>query len=185
MQRRYSEFSRSHRSSKVPRVRGFPRRFRFPWRSMWSIHREVDEELQFHLDMRIQELQATGLAPPAAEREARQQFGDLTATQKSLKSAARRYERNRRSQLMFDELFRDLRYAWRGLARSRSFTLIAVLVLALAIGVNSAIFSVLNVVMMRPVKMESPGEMCSVYSQDTERPEKYRAFSYPTYRDFA
>ena len=58
------------------RVRGVPRRLRFPWRTAWQIHREVDEELQFHLDYRIADLEAEGCSPEEARRRALLEFGD-------------------------------------------------------------------------------------------------------------
>lgn len=84
---------------------------------------------------------------------------------------------------MFSEWLGDLEYAWRSLWRSPGFTAVAVLVLALGIGANSAIFSLLNMMLLRPVNMVDPERVVGVYSQHTERPDTYRSFSYPTYLD--
>ena len=167
----------------MSRVRGIPRYFRFPWRTAGQIHREVDEELQFHLECRMAELRTAGHSPGDAERLTHREFGDLKGTRHSLKAQARQYESQRRRELMFNELFRDIRYAWRALARSPGFSAIAILVLALGIGANSAIFSLLNTMLMRPMMIEDPEQLVGVYSQNTERPDTYRAFSYPNYVD--
>ncbi len=167
----------------MARVRGIPRGFRFPWRTTYQIHREVDDELRFHMESRIEELREKGLDPEAAERQALMQFGDLDGTRRSLKHSGRRGERQRRRQRMFEELWRDVNYAWRSLSKSPGFTAVAVIVLALGIGVNSAMFSLINMLMMRPVKIADPERIVGVYSQNTERPDSYRMFSYPTYVD--
>jgi predicted permease len=69
------------------------------------------------------------------------------------------------------------------LFKNRGFTAIAVLVLALGIGVNSAAFSLVNALVLRPIAAYNPQELVSCYSKDTKRPGSYRAFSYPNYCD--
>jgi len=71
-------------------------------------------------------------------------------------------------------LVHDLRYAIRVLTRSPGFTLVAVIVLAAGIGANSAVFTVANALLFRPVEA---GELVGLYSRDRERPDRYRAFS--------
>ena len=167
----------------MSRLRGIPRHFRFPWRSVREVHRQVDEELQFHFDCRIEELQESGCSREEAEQITHGEFGDLKETQRSLKAQGRRHEAQLRRQIMFSEFFRDIKYAWRSLMRSPGFTAVAVLVLALGIGAGSTIFSLVNMVVMRPVNIEDPEKLVGVYSQSLERPDQYRSFSYPTYVD--
>ena len=167
----------------MQRVRGIPRRFRFPWRTALEIRREVDEELRFHLDLRSEELQDGGLSPEAARREAHRQFGDFEATRRSLTARGRRGELQTRRRTMFEDFWRDTKYAWRSLTRSPGFTAIAVVVLALGIGVNAAMFSLINMLLVRQVLIDKPEQLVGVYSQNTERTDTYRAFSYPQYRD--
>ena len=80
-------------------------------------------------------------------------------------------------------MFHDLKFALRVLAKSPGFTTAAVIVLALGIGANSAIFSLVNALLFAPPSYARPAELVQVYSQDKKNPKTFRAFSYPTYRD--
>ncbi len=78
----------------------------------------------------------------------------------------------------------DLRFAVRVLLKAPGFTVAAVLVLAAAIGVNTAVFSFVNAFVLRPLPgREKPGEVVGVYSRDRTHPDAYRDFSYPNYLD--
>ena len=78
----------------------------------------------------------------------------------------------------------DLRFALRVLARRPGFASVAVLVLAIGIGANSAVFSIVNALLLRPLPAERvPGALVGLYSRDRTRPDTYRAFSYPNYVD--
>jgi hypothetical protein len=82
-----------------------------------------------------------------------------------------------------DGLWQDFRYALRLLAKDPVFTAVAVLVLALGIGANAATFTLTNSLLLRPIEAESPNELVALYSKDTQRPDSYRAFSYPNFED--
>src|SRR4051812_6559844 len=79
----------------------------------------------------------------------------------------------------------DLRYSLRVLAKSPGFTAVAIVVLALGIGANAAIFSLVDAVLFKPVAFARPAEIVQVFSQDKKNPKIYRGFSYPTYRDLS
>ena len=80
-------------------------------------------------------------------------------------------------------VWRDLRQSVRLLARQPSFTAVAVLVLALGIGANSAVFSLVNVMLFKPRPGHPGGEVVQLVSRDATRPDTYRGFSYPNYLD--
>src|ERR1035438_2352074 len=92
----------------------------------------------------------------------------------------RRYRRITR---YMNEFWRDVRYGIRMLLSKPGFTASAVLVLALGIGANSAVFSLINAFLLRPIHVEKPDQLAGLYSRDTKHPDTYRGFSYPNYLD--
>ena len=80
-------------------------------------------------------------------------------------------------------LRRDLAYSFRMLAKRPGFTVAAVAVLSLGIGANTAIFSLVNAFLLKPLVLRNAQELTGVYSRDTKKPDNYRAFSYPNYAD--
>jgi putative ABC transport system permease protein len=80
-------------------------------------------------------------------------------------------------------LWQDVRYGIRTLLGKPGFTVAAVLVLSLGIGANSAVFSLVNAFLLKPLHVKKPEELVGLYSRDTKHPDKYRAFSYPNYVD--
>ena len=80
-------------------------------------------------------------------------------------------------------MLHDFRFALRQLVKARAFTAAAVIVLALGIGANTAIFSLMNTLLFQPPHYPRPGEVVQVFSQDKKNPKTFRGFSYPTYLD--
>jgi putative ABC transport system permease protein len=80
-------------------------------------------------------------------------------------------------------MIQDLRFAVRQLFKAPGFTIAAVIVLALGIGVNTAVFSLVNTLFFAPPAYAKPHEMVQLFSQDKKDPKKFRGFSYPTYLD--
>src|SRR2546423_8333942 len=80
-------------------------------------------------------------------------------------------------------MMRDFKFAFRQLFKAPAFTIAAVTILALGIGVNTAVFSLVNALFFAPPAYAKPHEMAQLFSQDKKDPKKFRGFSYPTYVD--
>ncbi|MET0625443.1 MAG: ABC transporter permease [Pyrinomonadaceae bacterium] len=116
-----------------------------------SVHREIDEELRFHLDMRAEENVRRGMPPEEARREAERRFGRLTRIKEM------GYEV--RGGGMLETLRQDLRYGARMLRKNPGFTLVTVLTLALGIGANTALFSVVDALLFKSLPVKEPGRL--------------------------
>jgi putative ABC transport system permease protein len=118
---------------------------------------DFDDEVRAHLAHEEEALRAAGLSAEEARAEARRRFGNVLA--------ARERVYNGRRARIFETLWQDLRFGARLLRRSPGFTLAATLVLSLGIGVNTALFSILNAVFFKPLPVERPEELFYLYQQ--------------------
>ncbi len=135
---------------------------------------ELDEELRSHLAMLAEEHERRGLSAEQARQAARREFGGLTQITEAY--------REQRGLPFVDTLAQDLRYAFRIWRHAPGFNLVVILVLAVGIGANSAMFTVVNTLLFRPLPGRA-AQLVGLYSHDPARPDSYRAFSYPNYVD--
>ena len=124
---------------------------------------DIDDDIRFHLEMRERDFLAAGLPAATAREEALARFGDPAEVARRLRDHdARRLRRLRRIEAMSD-LLQDARYGWRRLWKAPGFTLAVVLVLALGIGATTAIFSVIDAALLRPLPYPEPERLVAVY----------------------
>jgi predicted permease len=112
----------------------------------------VDDELRFHLEGRIEDLmEREGLSREAAEREARRRFGDYDDYRRQADAIDRGMVQRRNMMTLLESVRREIRHATRALMRSPGFTIISILTLALGLGAATAIFTLLDRVVLRPL----------------------------------
>ena len=154
---------------------------------------DVDDELRFHLETKTEELVAEGWRPREAREEAERQFGDFRMIRNVGKTFGQKNERRKRLSDYWIDSRQDLRYTFRILRRDRGFTAISILILALAIGANIAVFSVVNSLLLRPLPFPQSSRLvwiapppsecglsCATYSADAY--DEFRAEN-RTYQD--
>jgi predicted permease len=163
------------------------RAFRFGF-GAGHVEREVDDELAFHIEMRERQLVALGMDPIAAKQEALRQFGDMSSVREFCVTLDEDRERAMKRSNRFEEVGQDLRYALRTLRRNPAFTAVVVLTLALGIGANTAIFTLIDAVILRHIPVRHAEELVAIgntarvgsLSQGSPRAD---LLSYPLYRD--
>jgi hypothetical protein len=151
------------------------RRFRAFWRPQ-HLERDLDDELQFHVEMRARENETAGMPPDEARRDALRRFGNMTVEQE--------LTRDRDIHRWLDAATQDLRYAARVLRRSPVFTSVAVISIAIGIGANTAIFSLLNAVLLKMLPVRNPEQLVSLrYKARNAAGLGFTGFAYPWYQD--
>jgi predicted permease len=127
------------------------------------VDQRVANELAFHIEMRTREMIAQGVAPDVARRMATERFGDIDSVAAELNRLERGTDRTVRRARYVAELAHDARFAFRMMGRRRTFAALAIATLALGIGAATAIYSVVDTVMLRPLPFDEPDGIAAVW----------------------
>lgn len=134
-----------------------------------DVRADVDEELRFHFDSKVEDLRAQGWSDADARREALRQFGDLRHIRRSGEQMGKAKEREMKHSDYWTAWAQDLRFAFRTLRRDRAFAVVTVLVLALGIATNTAVFSVVNTILLRPLPFPASEQLAWFISARGQR----------------
>jgi predicted permease len=141
-----------------------------------SSERDIRDEVQFHLAMEARAIQHGGANAENAAREARRRFGGVDRYTEEL--------RDERGTRIIEHIVRDVRYALRAARRTPGFSAIVVLTLGVAIGATTAIFSVVNAVLLLPLPFARPQEVVRLFAQNPDASQPRFGVSYADYLDW-
>ena len=140
------------------------------------MERELDEELRFHLEREAEERVRQGMSPAQARRTALRDFGGVERYKEECRDV--------RGVRALEELWQDVRYGARALRKHPGFTLVAAGSLALAIGTNTAVFTLVNGLFLRPLPVPGADQLVRAYAYGARGQDEYGQFSYPDYLDY-
>jgi putative ABC transport system permease protein len=138
------------------------------------VQQDLDRDVGGYFDMLVDEHMARGLSAGDARRQASLEMGGVEQVKELVRAV--------RPGRWLETVARDVRHGVRMLAKTPAFSLTAVLMLALGIGANAAVFSVIDILLLRPLPgADQPGEVLRVYSHDPAKADSYRSFSHAEY----
>jgi putative ABC transport system permease protein len=160
-------------------VREWLREKRLRWRALLKrreLDRDLEEEIRFHLEMRARRNHETGMTREQASDAARRQFGNPSWWKEDI--------RGMWSMGAVESVAQDVRYAVRSLSKTPSFAAAVILVLALGIGSTTAVFSMVNAVLLRSLPFNNPDELVMLWGNVQRQRIERRGASYPDYQDW-
>jgi len=132
---------------------------------------DVKDELRFHLESKVGDLVAKGWHHEDARKEAEHQFGNILAVQRMGERIGEHMDRRRRLTDYWADALQDLRFTLRTLRLDSGFAVVAILILALGIGANIAVFSVVNTIMLRPLPFPNSQQLVRFVEKDAKNNE--------------
>jgi putative ABC transport system permease protein len=149
-----------------------------------SVEQAVDDEMRFHLQMRVEELMQQGRPADESRRAAIQEYGDINAARAEIASIDHRSARRGAWREWFSSVGQDIRVGLRGLRARPGFALTVLFTLALGIGANAAIFSVIDAVLLRPLPYAQPDRLVHLWETFDSKVDTRSEASYPDYLDW-
>jgi hypothetical protein len=150
---------------------------------------DIDAELRFHFEQKVADLVARGATPDVARAQAVAEFGDVNAVRSSLREIDRRIAQHRQRAEWWESIAQDLGYVLRSLRRSPGFTVMVSVTLALGLGANAALFSILDRMFLQaPPGVAEAGQLRRIfysYHDSHGTPRMLSNFSPPEYRALA
>jgi predicted permease len=167
---------------RVPRIPGLRRIVHLS--GARRVQRDVDEEVRFHLDMRTDDLVRGGMTPNRAREQAMREFGDVAEACSELAAIDERRAARRDRAEWWSDLGHDLRFAARVLRRQPGFTAVVLVTLMLGIGANTAIFTVVDAALLRPLPYHQPDRLVHLWETHHGDVDDRSEASYPDFVDW-
>ncbi len=159
------------------------------WRPIWrrvfsprQMREDIEDEIAFHIEGKVDALVSQGMTEGEAREEALRLFGNQMRIKAEMAAASRTRIKRKKREVTVDSILRDLRYAARQITRNPGFSFLLTLTIAVAVGGNVAIFSVLEGIVLRPLPYPEPEELVAVWNRP-ETEDWRQPFSGPDYLD--
>ena len=128
--------------------------------------KDLDDEVRFHLEMEAARLRREGLAPEEARRQAMLRFGGVERIKDETREA--------RGTKLWEDMMQDLKYGLRMIVKNPVFSAVAIITLALGIGANTAIYTVVKAVLLDPLPFEESEELTLLWTRNDGRSKRFR-----------